>query len=104
MEAGRSGFMIAWFCEAITLTHFSGCTQVQRINEISSGGPRIALLANLLNQEIQLLNAVEKKHFTVRKHVAALGLERKLDKMGEPVKWVGYKSTNLNKWFFSTSY
>lgn len=68
------------------------CLQVQRINEISSGGPRIALLSNLLNQEIQLLNAVEKKHFAVRKQVAAQRSQRKLDEMGKPVRWVGYKS------------
>lgn len=66
--------------------------QVQRINETSSGAPRIALLSNLLNHEIQLLNAVEKKYFAVRKHLAALRAQRKLDKMGEPVRWVGYKS------------
>lgn len=54
------------------------------------------MLANLLDKEIELLNAVERKYFAVRKQVAAQRAERKFDEMGEPIKWVGYKSTGAN--------
>lgn len=60
-----------------------------------SGGPRIAELNGLLDKEIQLLNAIEKKWFLIRKHCAAKKTEKKLDDMGAPIKWVGYKSMLL---------
>lgn len=66
-----------------------------------SGGPRIAELNALLDKEIQLLNAIEKKWFLIRKYCAAKKTEQKLDEIGAPVKWIGYKSISLKQIFFS---
>lgn len=57
-----------------------------------SGGPRIAEIHGLLDKEIQLLNAIERKWFAMRKDLAALKAEKDLDLMGAPIKWVTYKS------------
>lgn len=60
-----------------------------------SGGPRIAEINSLLDKEIQMLNAVERKWFKIRKTLHELKQEKELDKIGAPIKWVGYKSNIL---------
>lgn len=62
-----------------------------------SGGPRIAEIHCLLDKEIQLLNAIERKWFAIRKDISAMRAERYLDKLGEPIKWKGYKSITTQK-------
>lgn len=57
-----------------------------------SGGPRISEINSLLDKEIQMLNAVERKWFKIRKSLNQLKQEEELDKIGAPIKWVGYKS------------
>lgn len=57
-----------------------------------SGGPRISEINSLLDKEIQMLNAVERKWFKIRKSLNQLKQDEELDKIGAPIKWVGYKS------------
>lgn len=61
------------------------------------------MLSNLLFKEIELLNSVEKKYFAVRRQIAAQREECRLDKLGEPVRWVGYKSIceSINDAYFN---
>lgn len=60
-----------------------------------SGGPRISEINSLLDKEITMLNAVERKWFKIRKDLHELKQEAELDKIGAPIKWVGYKSNLL---------
>lgn len=62
---------------------------------MNSGGPRIAAIYTVLDKEIQLLNAVERKWFEIRKHLNELKQEKELDRIGAPIKWVGYKSIKI---------
>lgn len=46
----------------------------------------------LLEEEIRLLNEIEKKRNKIRKEAYDKHMDKMLDKMGEPIKWIGYKS------------
>lgn len=48
----------------------------------------------LLQEEIRLLNEVEKKRHKIRKEAHEKNMDKMLDRMGAPVKWIGYKSNN----------
>lgn len=57
-----------------------------------SGGPRIAELNGLLDKEVQLLNGIEKQRSQIRSNLAEIRAENTLNKLGEPIKWIGYRS------------
>lgn len=78
----------------IVQIHKWKASEIKRINALAWGGTKIAMLHAVLNKEIQLLNAVEKKGYAQRLQNAAEKTDRKLDDMGKPIKWVGYKSNN----------
>lgn len=46
----------------------------------------------LLNEEVRILNEIEKKRNKIRKQAHEKFMDEMLDKMGAPVKWIGYKS------------
>lgn len=46
----------------------------------------------LLDEEVRLLNEIEKKRNKIRKETHEKFMDEMLDKMGAPVKWIGYKS------------
>lgn len=46
----------------------------------------------VLEDEIKLLNEIEKKRNKIRKETHDKYMDQMLDKMGAPVKWIGYKS------------
>lgn len=68
--------------------------EVAKINDLAWGAPKIAMLHAVLDKEIQLLNSIERNWFALRLQKTAERTERKLDEMGKPVKWVGYKSAS----------
>lgn len=45
-----------------------------------------------MKDEIRLLNELEKKRNKIRKEAHEIHMDKVLDKMGAPVKWIGYKS------------
>lgn len=47
----------------------------------------------LLDEEVKILNEIERKRNEVRKEAHEKFMDEMLDKMGAPVKWFGYKST-----------
>lgn len=47
---------------------------------------------NLLDEEVRILNEIEKKRNKIRKQAHEKFMDEMLDKMGAPVKWIGYKS------------
>lgn len=65
--------------------------QIARINEMYSGAPRIAELHLMLEKEIKLLNGIERQRTKVRAHLQDQKIEKELDKMGMPIKWIGYR-------------
>lgn len=46
----------------------------------------------LLDEEVRILNEIERKRNEVRKQAHEKFMDEMLDKMGAPVKWIGYKS------------
>lgn len=59
----------------------------------------------VLEHEIKMLNEIEKKRNKIRKEAHDKHMDKMLDKMGAPVKWIsGYKSKTLDCvpfcWFF----
>lgn len=46
----------------------------------------------LLDEEVGILNGIEKKRNKIRKQAHEKFMDEMLDKMGAPVKWIGYKS------------
>lgn len=56
-----------------------------------SGAPRGAELYLLLEKEINLLNGIERQRAKVRKHLQEQQIEKALDEMGMPIKWIGYR-------------
>lgn len=46
----------------------------------------------LLKEEIRLLNELDKKRNKIRKKAQEIHMDKMLDRMGAPVKWIGYKS------------
>lgn len=56
----------------------------------------------LLDEEVRLLNEIEKKRNKVRKQAHEKFMDEMLDKMGAPVKWIGYKSMSKTVCFCVT--
>lgn len=73
--------------------------QIKRITKLHSGGPRIAELNGLLDKEVQLLNGIERQRAEIRSHLAEVRAENTLNQMGEPIKWIGYRSTYWKNFF-----
>lgn len=76
--------------------------EIKRISEIAWAGPKIALLHNVLNEEIRMLNEIERKWLMQRKIIAEERREKNLDEMGKPIRWMGYNSEsdfNVGKFF-----
>lgn len=46
----------------------------------------------LLEEEVRLLKEIEKKRNQIRKAKHEKSMDRMLEEMGAPVKWIGYKS------------
>lgn len=60
-----------------------------------SGAPRNAELYLLLEKEINLLNGIERKRAVVRQYLREQQIEKDLDEMGMPIKWIGYRGNLL---------
>lgn len=56
-----------------------------------SGAPRTAELHLMLEKEISLLNGIEKQRSKVRQYLQEQKIEKDLDEMGRPIKWIGYR-------------
>lgn len=54
---------------------------------------------NLLEEEVRLLNELERRRNKIRKVAHDKHMDRMLDQMGAPVKWIGYKSIMQKKQF-----
>ncbi|XP_055850185.1 IQ and ubiquitin-like domain-containing protein [Episyrphus balteatus] len=65
--------------------------EMKRIAKMYSGAPRLAEVNILLDKEIQLLNGIERQRTVVRKAMKDFRENQLLQKMGEPIKWIGYK-------------
>ncbi|XP_055903866.1 IQ and ubiquitin-like domain-containing protein [Eupeodes corollae] len=65
--------------------------EMKRIAKMYSGAPRLAEVNILLDKEIQLLNGIERQRTVVRKALKDFRENQLLQKMGEPIKWLGYK-------------
>lgn len=48
----------------------------------------------LLEKEIQLLNGIEKRRCDLQREMINLKQDKTLQKYGETVKWIGYRSRN----------
>jgi IQ and ubiquitin-like domain-containing protein len=70
-------------------------SEIKRIGQQYSGGPKIAELNAVLDKEIQMLNGVEKQRQALRKEMQKLRTNKMLVDMGRPIKWVGYKSKEV---------
>lgn len=49
----------------------------------------------LLENEIKLMNEIQKRRNKIRKEAHDKQMDQMLDKMGAPVKWIGYKSKSV---------
>lgn len=65
--------------------------ELKRIARLYEGPARIAEVNVLLDKEIQLRNGIEKQRCIVKKAMEDFRNEKVLTKLGEPIKWVGYK-------------
>ena len=66
--------------------------EVKRISEEYSGAPKISELNILLDKEVQLLNGIDKQKQKLGEKIKKTRSDKLLAHLGEPVKWVGYKS------------
>lgn len=64
--------------------------EIQRISEYHSGGPKIAALNCLLDNEITLLNGIEKQKFMIREQAKEYRDQKFLKELGKPKQWIGY--------------
>lgn len=69
--------------------------QTKRITEEFSGPSRIVEIQALLEKEIQLLNGIENRRAEIQREMQAARQDRMLEKIGETVKWIGYRSENI---------
>lgn len=58
----------------------------------------------VLEEEIRLLNEIEKKRNKIRREAHDKHMDKLLDKMGAPVKWIGYKSNSQKTCFYFLSH
>lgn len=66
--------------------------QTKRITEEFTGPSRIVEIQALLEKEIQLLNGIENRRSEIQREMQAARQDRMLEKIGETVKWIGYRS------------
>lgn len=66
--------------------------QIKRISELHTGGPKIAALNGLLDNEITLLNGIEKQRMILREKAIEAKNDKVLKNLGKPKKWIGYNS------------
>lgn len=67
--------------------------QIQYIKEHSGDKNKQQIEFNkLLEEEVRLLNEVDRKRNKIRKEAHDKHMDQMLDKMGAPIKWIGYKS------------
>lgn len=78
---------------------FSFHLQLARIGEMYAGAPRNAELYLLLEREINLLNGIERQRAKVRQHVREQQIEKDLDEMGMPIKWIGYRGIFMDEYW-----
>lgn len=69
--------------------------QTKRITEEFTGPSRIVEIQALLEKEIQLLNGIENRRAEIQREMQAARQDRMLEKIGETVKWIGYRSENI---------
>ncbi|XP_050328787.1 IQ and ubiquitin-like domain-containing protein [Bactrocera neohumeralis] len=70
--------------------------ELKRIARLYEGPARIAEVNVLLDKEIQLRNGIEKQRCIVKKAMEDFRNEKMLTKLGEPIKWVGYKDNIIH--------
>lgn len=59
------------------------------------GAPRSAELYLLLEKEINLLNGIERKRTIVRQYIREQNVEKDLDELGMPIRWIGYRGKQI---------
>ncbi|XP_037943407.1 IQ and ubiquitin-like domain-containing protein [Teleopsis dalmanni] len=70
--------------------------ELKRISQMHHGVARIAEFNLLLDKEIGLLNGIERQKQIIRKAMQDSREEQLLNKMGQPIEWIGYKDTNIH--------
>ncbi|XP_053945246.1 IQ and ubiquitin-like domain-containing protein [Anastrepha ludens] len=70
--------------------------ELKRITRLYEGPARIAEVNVLLDKEIQLRNGIEKQRYIVKKAMEDFRNEKMLTKLGEPIKWIGYKDNVIH--------
>ncbi|XP_017472580.1 PREDICTED: IQ and ubiquitin-like domain-containing protein, partial [Rhagoletis zephyria] len=70
--------------------------ELKRIARLYEGPARIAEVNVLLDKEIQLRNGIEKQRIIVKKAMEDFRNEKMLTKLGEPIKWIGYKDNVIH--------
>lgn len=70
--------------------------QTKRITEEFTGPSRIVEIQALLEKEIQLLNGIENRRAEIQREMQAARQDRMLEKIGETVKWIGYRSEKIH--------
>ena len=68
--------------------------QIKRITEQFTGPSRVVEMQVLLEKEIQLLNGIEKRRCDLQREIINQKQDKTLQKYGETVKWIGYRSEN----------
>lgn len=69
--------------------------EIIKISELHSGAPKIAALNCLLDNEITLLNAIDKQKLMLREKAKDLKNDKILKDLGKPKEWIGYNSENI---------
>lgn len=79
------------------MTIFS-VTQTMRIHNLypNDDASRSAAFKQLLEHEIKLINEIRAKRQKLLNGQQNKKVEKILDRLGSPVKWVGYKSKKYN--------
>ncbi|XP_067618057.1 IQ motif and ubiquitin-like domain-containing protein [Eurosta solidaginis] len=70
--------------------------ELKRIARLYEGPARIAEVNVLLDKEIQLRNGIEKQRVIVKQAMEDFRNEKLLTKLGEPIKWIGYKDNVIH--------
>uniref|UniRef100_A0A1A9WNM7 IQ motif and ubiquitin-like domain-containing protein n=1 Tax=Glossina brevipalpis TaxID=37001 RepID=A0A1A9WNM7_9MUSC len=70
--------------------------EMKRINSMYEGAPRVAEINILLNKEIEMLNNIERQRNFAQKSMEESRQKQTIEKMGEPIKWIGYNDTIIH--------